>query len=563
MMNFFKKFYYVLFFVVTFVLLYLLYPKQAKFKYEFQKGTPWKHENLIAPFDFPILKTKEAIEQEKDSLLALHIPYFSINREVEIRHLSELETDLDEVFREDGEAIDSITRARISNYLIDLYGALYEQGILENSVDMYPSLAGKSALNRVVDNVARMVPLSSVLSLKSAYLTVNDQIKEAALSDPVFLRIQQNLDFNKYLEANLLYDKTANETVISELLGRISTTRGMVPAGVRIISQGDLVNNDNRIILESLKMAYERTRSYGGWFSTIMIGQMLLILALMGLVILYLLNFNRPVFEKKRNFSLIFSTLLITFLLARLIYDSQYLSFYLLPICILPIIVRTFIGARMAIFIHIVASLMIGFLAPNSFEFLFIQLFAGTVAVISLSKLHRRGHLVITSGLVTGTYLVLFFIFELIKEGNFQSINWREFIWLFGNGLLILTTYPLIYIYEKIFGFVSDVTLMELSDTNHPLLRKLAEEAPGTFQHSMQVANLSEEFIVRTGGNPMLVRTGALYHDVGKIAQSQFYIENQETGQNPHEKLSYLDSAAKVIGHVNEGVNLARKYNLP
>lgn len=220
-------------------------------------------------------------------------------------------------------------------------------------------------------------------------------------------------------------------------------------------------------------------------------------------------------------------------------------------------------GARMSIFIHLITILMIGFLAPNSFEFVFIQVIAGIVAVISLNKLHRRGHLVLTAIYVTITYLILFTGFGLIKEGGFRLIEWTNMKWFVINGFLLLIAYPLIFIFEKIFRLVSDVTLMELSDTNHPLLRRMSEEAPGSFQHSMQVANLAEEVIVKIGGNAMLVRTGALYHDVGKIINSQYFIENQVAGQNPHENLTRVESAEIIINHVNEGVILARKYKLP
>ncbi|MCF8360055.1 MAG: HDIG domain-containing protein [Prolixibacteraceae bacterium] len=563
LMQILKKSYFILFFIITIALIYVLYPKQGMFKYEFQKGKPWKHEDLIAPFDFPILKSKEAVEAEKDSLLAGYIPYFEINSEIKKNQLMNLETDIEKVFQSIGPIADSIIVDSFKTYFAGLYSRLYDQGILENSIEMHEPLRGKESIYIVADNKAKIVSKESVLSLKSAYLKLNNLIKEEALSDTLFLNLQQKLDFNKYLEPNLFYDKNANETAKAELLAPVSTTRGLVPEGVRIISQGDVVSGEKYVVLESLKQAYEHKRYYGGWFSVPMIGQLLLVLALMGLLVVYLTNFNRKIFQRKRNFSLILSTILITFLLARLIYDNPYLSFYLLPICILPIIIRTFVGARIAIFVHLLAVLMVGFLAPNSFEYIFIQFFAGTIAVVSLSKLHRRGHLVITSLLVTLSYFVLFFIFEMIKEGNFQTINWKEFIWLAGNGMLILIAYPLIYIYEKIFGFISDVTLMELSDTNHPLLRRLAEQAPGTFQHSMQVANMAEEFIAKTYGNPMLVRTGALYHDVGKIQSSQFFIENQSAGQSPHKKLSYTKSAEKIISHVAEGVALARKHNIP
>jgi putative nucleotidyltransferase with HDIG domain len=218
---------------------------------------------------------------------------------------------------------------------------------------------------------------------------------------------------------------------------------------------------------------------------------------------------------------------------------------------------------RHAIFIHLITILMVGFLAPNSFEFVFIQLIAGTMAVLTLSRIHRRGHLIITALTVFISYSIIYFGFALIKEGAIGLIDWGELKWFALSSFLILIAYPLIFVCEKIFGFISDVTLMELSDTNHPLLRRLAEEAPGTFQHSLQVANLAEAVITRIGGNAMLVRTGALYHDVGKLVNPHFFIENQMGGSNPHEHLSNLESAAIIINHVAEGLIMAKKYKIP
>lgn len=558
-----RRFYYFIFLLVTFAVIYLLFPKQGTFKYEFQKGKPWGHPTLIAPFDFPILKAKEILQVEKDSLLKNFIPFFSVKPEIQEQEIALLKDDLQAAFIAYAYPVDSTLQNEIINRLLILFSSFYEHGIVENSVDTYKALTEKQSINLVSDNLAVKVSVTSVLSLKSVYLAVNDTLKVWAQSDSVLLGVQRHIDLNKYLAANLSYDEVFNNMQIKELVESVSTTSGIVQAGVRIISEGDLVSGDNYLVLESLRQAYERTRSYGGWISTIIIGQMILILTLLTILVLYLQNFNKKIFWKKRNFSMILTTVLTTVILARALYVNDAISMYLLPVCMLPIIIRTFLGARMAIFIHLVTMLIIGFMAPNSFEYVFIQSVAGIVAVISLSKLHRRVHLFYAALLLILVYMVMYFGFELIKEGEIRNIEWTNFIWFIGNGFLLLSAYPLIFIIEKVFGFISDVTLMELSDTNHPLLRELAETAPGTFQHSMQVANMAEEVIIRTGGNPMLVRTGALYHDVGKIKSSQFFIENQSIGENPHDKLSNKESVERIVSHVFDGVKLARKYNLP
>ncbi|MDA3815920.1 MAG: HDIG domain-containing protein [Prolixibacteraceae bacterium] len=563
LLSLFRKFYFAIFLIATFGVIYFLFPKQGTFKYEFQKGKPWAHETLIASFDFPIQKPNEVIQAEKDSLLSNYVPYFSVFPSVKDNQIGMLENNLEQTFERINVEVDSTEKALLKNKLLGIVDTIYSSGILNNSVDSYTALEDKENINKVEGNRAVKVPVSSVYSIKSAYVELSDSINKLSVSHPLLLDLQENVDFSNFLVSNLNYDEEFNNTKIEELINDLSTTRGAVLTGVRVISEGDLVNNDNYIILQSLKQAYEKNRMYGGWISTIFVGQMILIAGLLAVMVLYLQNFNKKVFWKKRNFSLILTTLLVVVILARLVYENDSLNMYILPVCMLPIIIRTFLGARMAIMIHVITVLIIGFMAPNSFEFVLIQIVAGIVAVVSLSKLHRRGHLIITSLILILTYSILYIGFEIIKEADINNIGWRDLSWFVGNGFLLLIAYPLIYVFEKVFGFLSDVTLVELSDTNHPLLRKLAEVAPGTFQHSMQVANLSEEIILRIGGNPMLVRTGALYHDVGKINSSQYFIENQLVGDNPHDKLSNKKSVEKIVSHVFDGVRLAKKYNIP
>lgn len=562
-LSFYRKFYYGIFLLLAFGAIYILFPKKGTFKYEFQKGKPWSHATLIAPFDFPVLKPKEVFEAEKDSLLMDFNPYFSVDVMAEQRQIDELNNDIIKAFLQLPYTVDSIMQEEVREKLTGLFTEIYIKGVLENPIEAFPIMEGKTELHLIRNNMSELVSDTTLLSLKSAYELANENMKLLTKSDTLILALQKFMDVSQYLSPNVVYDESINKEQMSELVKTISTTKGIVPEGVRIISEGDVVTGQNYLELESLKKAYEQHRIYGGWLSMVTIGQMILILVLLAMLVLYLQNFNRKIFWKKRNFSLIVTTIIATVALARLIYDTESVSIYLLPVCILPIIIRTFLGARMAIYIHLITMLMIGFMAPNSFEFIFIQLVAGTVAVISLSTLHRRGHLVITAVLLVSVYSFMYIGFELIKEGSINAIAWADLKWFAGNGLLLLIAYPLNYVFERVFGFISDVTLMELSDTNHPLLRQLAEVAPGTFQHVMQVANLSEEVVRRIGGNAMLVRTGALYHDVGKIKSAQYFIENQGGGLNPHDKLSKLESAERIISHVNDGVALARKHNIP
>jgi membrane-associated HD superfamily phosphohydrolase len=445
-LSLYRKFYYAIFLILAFALIYVLYPKQGTFKYEFQKGKPWAHENLLAPFDFPILKPVEEYQAEKDTLLKEYIPYFSVDTSVQAKQLDDLREGIENAFLLYSYHTDSVIQNGIASQLLLLFDSLYQEGIIENEIESYKALDEKQELNLIENNISTKVLPAQIYSLKNAYLQINLNLKVLAQSDTVLLGLQQFIDFSQYLAPNVSYDDEVNAEQIDNLLKTISTTRGVVQSGVRIISQGDLVSNDNYLILESLKQAYNQNRAYGGWISAIIVGQMLLIATLLTMLVLYLQSFNRKLFWKKRNFSLIITTVLTIFVLARLIYDNDFLNLYILPVCILPIIIRTFIGARMAIYIHLITMLLIGFMAPNSFEFLFIQTIAGTVAVISLSKLHRRGHLVITSLLIVLVYFVLFVSFGLIKEGSLEGINWGDLKWFAVNGLLLLLAYPLIYV---------------------------------------------------------------------------------------------------------------------
>lgn len=559
----FRKLYYIIFFILTLAVVFLVYPKKGTFKYEFQKGMPWMHSNLIAPYDFPVLKPDELIKAEEDSLLKNFIPYFIADTAVVNNQLDLLKTNLSKLFALE---FDTLAQSKIDSNIVaisKIYKEIYQKGLLQNDLNTYTVLENSELVYVVKNNIAEQVSKSELFSLKSAYLKINTELHSKYDDNVIVSKILPKINLNDYLVANLQYDENYNEQKKEQILSEMSSTRGVVPAGVRIISQGDIVDNENYIILESLRKTYERKQRYSGWSSPVIIGQMLLIFILFTAMFLYLQNFNRLIFWKKRNFSMILSVLLVILILARLIYQNDQLNMYLLPIIVLPVIIRTFLGARMALYIHIVATLFIGFIVPNGYEYVLMQVVAGTVAVISLSKLHRRGHLVLTAFFVFVSYVLVFLSFELVKENSIYAIHWEQIKWFFGSSVLLLIAYPVIYIIEKVFGFISDVTLMELSDTNNPLLRKLAETAPGTFQHSMQVANMAEEAIRKIGGNPMLVRAGALYHDIGKMQSSQFFIENQSDTRNPHEKLSYKESVGKIISHVTDGVSLAHKHKLP
>jgi len=336
-----------------------------------------------------------------------------------------------------------------------------------------------------------------------------------------------------------------------------------VQSGERIISRGEIVTDEKFRILESLKRESETKLGLSDRMNISMLGKVMLAMISMVILYLFLYNFRRAVLQKFQDTIFILLLILLTATLASLTIRQGVLSIYVLPFAIVPIMIRTFFDSRLALFVHLLTVLVIGFWAPNSFEFVFLNIIAGIVAIFSLTNSYRRGILFQTSVSIAIIYSAVYFAFSVIQEGNLRTIDYRPFLWFGGNGLLILTSYPLIFIFEKTFGFISESTLFELSDSNQPLLRKLSEKAPGTFQHSLQVANLAEEVVYEIGGNSLLIRTGALYHDIGKMTEPLFFIENHTVDFNPHDDLEFEKSAEIIIGHVTKGIEIARKYKLP
>jgi len=445
--------------------------------------------------------------------------------------------------------------------------SLYSAGIIPTEQwDQYPSIADRGVrilLNQVVETRQP----GNTYDPRSAYDylqgLMTDSLSLRPLDSRLLSWVFKEVGFNRYLEPNLQADVSKNQEIERETIASIGPTRGIVQQGQRIIGEGDVVNDERFLLLESYRNAYEKELgdSWSRWL--IRIGQFLMVLVCISALLLYLFHYRHEILTNNVKTTFIFLLLVLNIFGGAMISGSETISMYLVPFVIFPVILRSFYDARTALFFHLVAMMIIGFLVPNSFEFITMQILAGFAAIISFQHLHRRGQLVMTSIIVFITYLIIYSALALMHTGSFTEIEPTDLAWLAGNSLLVLVSYPLIYVFEKVFGFVSDVTLIELSDTNHPLLRKMAEEAPGTFQHSLQVANLAESVIREIGGNPLLVRTGAMYHDIGKTENPVYFTENQAGKGNPHDQMKREDSAAVIISHVTRGMELARKHRLP
>ncbi|KJF41997.1 hypothetical protein LH29_22200 [Draconibacterium sediminis] len=544
-------------FVLTAVALYLILPGEPKFKYEYQRGFPWQHENLVAPFDFAILKTANELNDEKTEQISSLVPYFSNDTTKKSESVARLRQDLELDIDTTNTAKKRIFEA-LSTKLDELYG----NGILLFSIDIYEELKGKEEINKRTGNIVQKEDVDQLYSEKSAYNALLNT-RQNLVSEGNNFPWLTNLNLERYITANLSYDSETSQKEIDEITQSISATRGMVKQGQRIVLQGEIVDAEKYQMLESLKASYEKERGNDVNRYMVSIGKVLLISVLLSFIFVFLLLYRRDILQHLNKLSFMLMLMAGTILLSNFINTFPNLHIYMVPFAVFPIMIRTFFDSRTAIFTLIITTLLMGFYAPNNYEFILLQVSAGLIAVFSLNKMHRRVHLVLAALWVFLTYLVVFTALNLIHEGTFISYDYSMLKWFAISSVLILLVYPLVYIFEKLFGFVSDVTLIEISDSNQPLLRKLAEQAPGTFQHSMQIANLAEEVILRIGGNPFLVRAGALYHDIGKIGRPNFFIENQAMGMNPHDRISHLKSAEVIIDHVKNGVKMAQKHKLP
>ena len=572
----------VIFFLGVAVIVYL-FPREGKFKFEFQKGSPWMHEVLVAPFDFPIYKPETRLQAERDTLLKDFQPYFKLDTAVQTRvmsayleifskqwdeYLQYTENLNQKVFgkRSNGHNPDSVKLAYLNDIREPLIN-IYKRGIILEPVQLQKVKNKELMINIISGQVVEKARVSSVFSQKTSYEYLRQTISGLASKIQPVIRSENRFDsfFDPIdlIEPNLFYDADFSEKMKSSLISGISLTEGMVHTGEKIIAIGEPINDEKYQVLQSLKREYETNPDVSRNYNLIFLGQIILVAFAFLVLYLFLFNFRPEVLDSgNKTFFIIMIVVGMAFL-ATLTIRAESLNLFVVPFVILPIIVKTFYDARLALFVHLITILLIGFWAPNGFEFVFMNFIAGVVTIFTLRNLYRRGVLFVAAVFTLASYSLVYTGITLLQEGRIENIDVKNYAWFAGNALLVLTSYPLIYIFEKLFGFISDATLVELSDTNQSLLRKLAETAPGTFQHSLQVANLAEEAALNVGANPLLVRTGALYHDIGKMEDPMYFIENQTSNYNPHDQLEFEESAKIIIGHVTKGLEIARKRKIP
>jgi hypothetical protein len=543
--------YKVLILVATVAVIVYFLPKEGKFTYQFDINKPWKYGLLQASFDFPIYKNDQQVQHEQDSVLAEYQPYFRIDKEVETAALGKLKEDYQKQLRQ------RLPNADYMRYIERTLRQLYANGLIHNN-DLKRLEEDSIALVRIVDkNVATSRAIEQLYSTKEAY-----EILVGADTAHYSKQILQQCDLNNYLTPNLVYDEEKSEAAQRDLLSNISWASGYVLNGQKIIDRGEIVDEHTYNILESLRKEMEKRGDTAQQKRLTLMGQILFVACLVICFMLYLELFRADYYQSKGSLTLLYVLIVLFPVISSILVTHNLTSIYVVPFAMLPIIVRIFLDSRTAFTTHIIVLLLCSITLRYPHEFILLQVVAGLVAIYSLRELSQRSQLLRTALVVFVSYAVFYFAIELIEEDDLTKLNTHMYLYFAINGILLLFAYPLLFLLEKAFGFTSDVTLVELSNINTNLLRELSEVAPGTFQHSLQMANLAAAAANKIGAKSQLVRTGALYHDIGKMANPAFFTENQ-SGVNPHKSLSYEQSAQIIISHVTDGLKLAEKHNLP
>ena len=540
-------------FITTTILIVYLFPKGGQFKYEFQKGKPWHYENLYAPFDFAIQKSPELITIEKKEIEKKSKMYFSYDSKV-VFEVKELMTK-----RFKAIAADSLYYTELLSEGSSIVDVIYKKGFVEAGSETRVG-DSKTAVVLRLGNEIKTVRFDSFVFSKDLFRLIQREIREntSGLYRDIIINV-----LTEVIKPNVSFDEKFTDKALQDAISAISYTTGLISTDQLIIDRGGIVEGEKLAVLNSLKEEYKSLIWNQSNYSWIVFGYTVLVALALLMLLLFLRKDRSEIFDDNTKVTFIFFNILLMIFLVTLTIKYRVDYLYVVPLSVLPIILKAFFDARLGLFTHVLTVLLLGFVVPNSFEFIYLQIIAGIVTILTVSELYKRANLFISVGQITLIYMLTYFAFSIIHEGNIKQMNWNYFILFALNGVLSFLSLFLIWFYEKLFGLVSDVTLLELSNTNSKLLRELNEKAPGTFQHSMQVANLAEAAANEIGANSMLVRTGALYHDIGKMVNPMYFTENQSTAVNPHDELSPKDSARIIIDHVLNGIELAKKNGLP
>ena len=540
-------------FVLTLVFILFLFPRQTKFKYEFTKGKPWLHESIIAPFDFSILKSNNELTKERKIVVSQHLPIYNYSETIFEIKVEDFANNFETKWVSKHGKLASSQKNKLVNFGYNYLKDIYSNGIIQ------------------LNNSSDFQDFSQVL-LKSESLAQRRDIPDFYTVNSAANKIQQ-LSGTEYkflvplllaaVEQNILFDKLATDELLSSELSNISTTKGLVVSGQVIINKGELVDAQKYQVLLSLKQKYEGAVWEKSSYLLVLFGQFILVGISLLMLWLFLRQYRNRILENTTKISLILSLVVIMVLMSSIVLSLAVDWIYCIPFCILPVVLKAFFDNRVALFVHLITILIIGFIMPNGFEFVFLQLIAGIISILTVIKMYKRAQLFMSVIKVMGVYLLLYIALSITHDASFSGIQGVKLLQFTISGALTIFAYPIVFLFEKIFSLVSDVSLLELTDTNSPLIRRLSDEAPGTFQHSLQVANLAEMGALEVGANALLIRAGAIYHDIGKLKNPSYFIENQNSNFNPHDDIEFDKSASIIINHVFDGIEIAKENKLP
>jgi len=531
-------------------------PKQPRFRYEFEKGEIWKNKDLVSPFGFAILKTTAQVDLDRKEALNNILPIYTLNSAMVAEVAEAYASEFDVKWQ--GSGLPEKDKEGYKTSSANLLRTIYAKGII--ALDVKQQKGNKDYdFSLVQNNISKTMNSADVFTVQSAleYYKNNFTSISLKVKDLVLTLVED------HLRANIVFDEKMTFMLQENAVNSLSVTRGMVQKGELIIAKNNVIDDEIYQKLQSFKEIYEAQTKTIGDSKLVYFGQILLVGFIVSLLMVFLKLFRKDIFADNRQLTLILLVTTIMLLSLTWAIKLNLPSLYYIPFCIVPIIIRILFDTRLALYLHLLVILIAGFFVPNSFEFVFFQTTAGMVAIYSIRNLIKREQLLLSALFILSAYFISFVGIALLREGSITNIEWANFVPFIVSVLLSLLAYPLIYAFERLFGITSDIALIELTNTNNKLLRELAFKAPGTFQHSLQVANLAEAAIFKIGGNSLLVRAGALYHDIGKIENPQYFIENQNTAVSPHDKLPYEQSAQIIIKHVHKGIEITRKNQLP
>ena len=528
----------ILYLLSVFIIIYII-PKKGKFQYDFKEGKPWEYETLISPFDFLIQKSESEINFEKFLISKNATKYFNKNLNVSDSIISIVNTKLNDSF------------PNLFQQTKEILNKIYEPGLVNYSIELE------------ADSVFL---ISKINKSKIRYDELN-KTNDYKIDSIIYNSLEDSFQLHAFLRdiliADVVFDKETTNSNLNKLLNQISHTKGLVSNGVRIISRGEIVDADKFGILNSLKMKFESQLWSKSNFNWITLGYSIIVGITLFFLLLFLKKNRISIYLNNTKITFIFLIILIFISITIAVFKYQPDYIYVVPLCSIPLLLRAFFDSRLGLFVHVLTLLILGFIVPNNFEFLFLHTIAGIITILTPSDLYQRANLFVSVSIITSVYILSYFSISIIANGDISYIDLNIPLLFIFNALATLFVHPLIYIFEKIFGLVSDVSLLELTNTNSKLLKELSEKAPGTFYHSLAVSNLAEAVATQISANVMLVRVGALYHDIGKMNNPNYFIENQSNSFNPHNELEPLESSNIIKDHISNGIEIAKRNRLP